>query len=142
MTSGILDTCVLVDLDRFDREELPVDQAITSISLGELSVGPLLSPDPEERARRQLHLQVIESRFAVSNFDFDAAAARKCGAVMAGALTRGRTSRRRIADYQIAAIAITNRLALYTVNVDGFGGIAGLELRAVTTLSTPPAGTT
>lgn len=51
---------------------------------------------------------------------------------MAAALQRGRTSRARVSDFQIAAIAIANGLPLYTSNVADFVGIDRLELHAVT----------
>lgn len=130
--AGILDTSVVIALgDRIDRDELPVQQAITSITLGELSVGPLMARTPDEQARRQRRLQVIERRFAEATLAYDAVAARVFGGVTAGALHRGRTSRARVADYQIAAIAIANDLPLYTVNVDDFAAIEGLRLMPV-----------
>ena len=129
---GVLDTCVVIALDAVDPDELPDDQAITAITLGELTVGPLATDDPDERARRQLRLQAVEHDFAESMLDYDPAAARVFGAVMAGALRRGRRSRVRVSDYQIAAIAIVHGLALYTINVEDFAQIDGLDLRRVT----------
>jgi len=130
--AGILDTSVVIGLDEgIDREQLPLQQAITSITLGELSVGPLVARNSDERARRQRRLQVIERRFADATLAYDAVAARIFGGVMAGALQRGRSSRTRVADYQIAAIAIANDLPLYTVNLDDFEAIDGLQLMAV-----------
>lgn len=46
MSVGILDTSVVVDLGRLDVAELPDEQAITSITLAESSVGPLIASDP------------------------------------------------------------------------------------------------
>lgn len=132
MSQGILDTCVAIDLGRLDPTELPVEQAITTITLGELSVGPFVASSPVERVRRQRHLQAIEERFAESMIGFDVVAAREYGAVMAGASARGPTSRTRVSDFQIAAIALANRLPLYTVNVADFAGIDRLDVRSVT----------
>lgn len=132
MTAGVLDTCVVIDLGRIADDELPDEQAITTITLGELSVGPLIAGDPAERARRQARLQAVEHEFADAMLPYDQAAARAFGAVMAGAIARGRRSRVRVGDFQIAAIALSNGLPLYTVNVDDFAGIDGLELRPVT----------
>lgn len=131
MSAGILDTNVVIALGRLDADELPDEQAITTITLGELSVGPLIAGDPSERARRQARLQAVEHDFGESMLPYDQAAARAFGAVMAGALARGRTSRGRVSDFQIAAIALANRLPLYTVNVADFEGIDGLDLRPV-----------
>jgi predicted nucleic acid-binding protein len=132
MSTGILDTCVVIALGRIDPAELPDEQAITTITLGELSVGPLIAIDPAERARRQARLQAVEHTFPNAMLPYDDAAARSFGAVMAGAIERGRPSRGRVSDYQIAAIALANGLPLYTVNVGDFDGIHGLDLRPVT----------
>jgi len=132
MNAGILDTCVVIALGQIDPGELPDEQAITTITLGELSVGPLIAGDPAERARRQAQLQAAEHAFADAMLPYDSAAARSFGAVMAGAIEGGRPSRGRISDYQIAAIALANGLPLYAVNVDDFDGIRGLDLRPVT----------
>lgn len=134
-TRGVLDTSVVIALGTADPDELPDEQAITTVTLGELSVGPLATADPLERARRQAVLQAVEHHFAESMLTYDQAAARRFGAVMAGALVRGRTSRTRVSDFQIAAIALANDLALYTINVADFEGIADLDVRAV---SAPP----
>ena len=131
MSAGVLDTSVVVDLGRLDRNVLPEKQSITTITLGELSVGPLSAADPAERARRLAHLRLVEEQFASSVLSYDVAAARAFGGVMAGALGRGRTARRRTSDFQIAAIAIAHRLALYTANIADFEGIDGLDVRSV-----------
>ncbi len=133
LPAGILDTCVLIELggDSIAADSIPDEQAITTITLGELCVGPLMARDASERARRQLRLQAIESRFAQAMLPYDDAAARVFGRVMASALERGRRSRVRASDFQIAAIAIANDLPLYTINVDDFAAIEGLALMPV-----------
>ncbi len=131
MSEGILDTSVVVDLGRIDRTELPDRQAITTITLGELAVGPLIAVDAAERARRLDHLRQVERAFRGAVLDYDFAAAQAFGGVMAGALSRGRTARRRSSDFQIAAIAVAQRLPLYTANVDDFAGIGGLVVMSV-----------
>lgn len=131
LPAGVLDTCVVIALGRVSADDLPDRQAITTVTLGELSVGPLATDEPDERARRQAVLQAAEHHFAQAMLPYDAPAARAFGGVMAGALRRGRASRGRVGDFQIAAIAIANRLPLYTINVADFTGIDGLELRAV-----------
>jgi hypothetical protein len=128
----VLDTCVVIELGGpIDHDQLPEQQAITAVSLGELSVGPLIAADDAERARRQFRLQVVETRFADAILPYDASAARVFGRVMTGALGRSRTPRARVSDFQIAAIAIANELPLYTINVDDFEGIEDLDLVAV-----------
>ncbi len=135
LPAGVLDTCVVIALGRVRSDELPEHQAITTVTLGELSVGPLATDDLDERARRQAVLQAAEHHFAQSMLAYDAPAARAFGRVMAGAFRRDRPSRGRVSDFQIAAIAVANRLALYTINAADFAGIDGLDLRTVS----PPA---
>jgi tRNA(fMet)-specific endonuclease VapC len=133
LPAGILDTCVIIELGGHPvvDDQIPDEQAITTITLGELSVGPLVARDADERARRQLRLQAIETRFADAMLPYDDAAARIFGRVMASALVRGRGSRVRASDYQIAAIAMANDLPLYTINIDDFAAIEGLALMPV-----------
>jgi predicted nucleic acid-binding protein len=129
-TAGLLDTCVVIELggDRVDPGDLPEQQWITSVTLGELSVGPLAAATPRERGQRQLRLQVVEATFAQSILPYDADAARTFGRVVADVIATGRTSRSRTSDLQIAAIAITHDLPLHTINVDDFHGINDLQL--------------
>jgi predicted nucleic acid-binding protein len=135
--AGILDTCVVIELggDKIDDSCVPDEQAITAVTLGELSVGPLIAEDADEAAKRQLRLQAVELRFARATLSYDAAAARVFGRIMASALQSGRSSRARVSDYQIAAIAITNDLPLYTINAKDFTGITGLDLRVVSIIA-------
>ena len=54
MARGILDTSTLILLGRLpDHEALPDEPLITAITLAELSVGPLVVSDEEERAARE-----------------------------------------------------------------------------------------
>ena len=54
---------------------------ITTVTLAELSVGPLVARDQQERSARQAHLQQAEADF--EPLAFDAAAARAFGRVAA-----------------------------------------------------------
>jgi tRNA(fMet)-specific endonuclease VapC len=137
---GLLDTCVVIELggQAMDESQIPDEQAITAITLGELSVGPLMSADADERSRRQMRLQSVESLFATATLPYDAAAARVFGRVMAAAFTQGRSFRARVSDFQIAAIAIANDLPLYTINVKDFDTIQGLTLMPVTLRTSSP----
>ena len=121
---GLLDTSVLIDIDRIDPGALPDETAIASITLAELAAGPHATRDPEERARRQDRLL-----WAAATWDplpFDAAAARAYGRLFATTAAAGRTGRRRLADLLIAATAAANGLPLYTrnaVDLEGLGGV-------------------
>jgi hypothetical protein len=123
-TRGVLDSSVLIDIDRVDPVLLPDESAITAISLAELAAGPLATDDEQERARRQDRLQ-----WAAATWDplhFDAAAARAYGRVFAATRAAGRTSRARLADLLIAASAAAHGLPLYTRNPRDFAQLAKL----------------
>jgi predicted nucleic acid-binding protein len=124
---GILDTCAVVLLDRLPgAEALPLVPVITAVTLAELSVGPLVAKSEVERARRQAHLQSAEQAF--DPLPFDADAARVFGSVAASLRQTGRKSKARGKDAMIAAIALANRLPVYTCNPGDFEGIDGLEV--------------
>lgn len=129
-TTGVLDTSTVILLERIDEDDLPREPLITAVTLAELSVGPLVANDDAERAARQARLQQAEADF--DPLPFDAAAARAFGQVAASLRHAGRKVQARSYDAMIAAIAIANRMPLYTVNPAGFEGIAELDLRRVT----------
>jgi tRNA(fMet)-specific endonuclease VapC len=54
--AGLLDTSTLILLARLEADDLPATPLISTITLAELSVGPLVADDDLERARRQAHL--------------------------------------------------------------------------------------
>jgi tRNA(fMet)-specific endonuclease VapC len=109
---------------------LPAEPLITSVTLAELSVGPLVARDERERAARQAHLQQAEADF--NPLPFDADAARAFGRVAASLRRAGRKPAARAYDAMIAATAIASELPLYTCNPDDFAGIDDLDLRSVT----------
>jgi tRNA(fMet)-specific endonuclease VapC len=126
---GILDTSVVVLLGQFPEDALPAEPMITSITLAELAVGPLVARQDEERVLRQARLQQTEADFVA--LPFDAEAARAFGAVSASLRRVGRKTAARAYDSMIAAIAIANDLPIYTCNPDDFTGIERLEVIAV-----------
>src|SRR6516165_2772020 len=64
MSSGLLDTSVVVDWDAPDvAAALPDESAVSSITLAELAAGPHLASSANERARRQARLQQVEATF-------------------------------------------------------------------------------
>jgi tRNA(fMet)-specific endonuclease VapC len=124
---GLLDTSTLLLLPRIrDAESLPAEPAISTITLAELSVGPLVAGSEEERAARQAHLQQAEADF--DPLPFDAAAARAFGRVAASLRRSGRKPAARAYDALIAATALANALPVYTCNPDDFSGIEELEV--------------
>jgi tRNA(fMet)-specific endonuclease VapC len=126
---GVLDTNIVILARRLDPRSLPEQPTITTVTLAELSVGPLAARDPVDRARRQEHLQFAEGAF--EPLPFDVAAARAFGPVAAAMRQAGRTVAVRSFDPMIAAIAVANRLPLSTANPADFAGIDGLQVVAV-----------
>jgi hypothetical protein len=61
---AVLDTSVVIDLDRIDKSRLPMEAAIAAVTLAELSAGLHMTNDPIERAARMARLQVIEANSA------------------------------------------------------------------------------
>jgi hypothetical protein len=126
---GLLDTSVVIGLERIrDASALPERPLISSITLAELSVEPLVARGPE-RAARMARLQQVESDF--EPLPFDAPAARAFGRVAASLRRAGRKPAARAYDAMIAAVALANGLPLYTCNPQDFAGIDGLEVLEV-----------
>lgn len=129
-TIGLLDTSTVILLPRIvDPDHLPEEPAISTITLAELSVGPLLARTADERAARQAHVQQAEADF--DPIGFDVAAARAFGRVAASLRQAGRKTSARAYDALIAAVAIANDVPLYTVNPNDFTGISELDLVAI-----------
>ncbi|HEX7345427.1 MAG TPA: type II toxin-antitoxin system VapC family toxin [Candidatus Limnocylindrales bacterium] len=127
---GLLDTSTLLLLPRItDVSVLPEIPSISVITLAELSVGPLVTDDESERARRLAQVQQAEADF--DPIPFDAAAARAFGGVAASLRRSGRKRAARAYDALIAATAIATGLPLYTCNPLDFADIDGLVIRAV-----------
>lgn len=127
---GVLDTSTVILLGRLvDPSTLPEAPLITAVTLAELSVGPLVARDADERAARQAHLQQAEADFDVLPFDADAA--RAFGQVAASLRRSGRKVAARAYDAMIAATAIANDLGVHTCNPGDFAGIDGLRVIAV-----------
>ena len=127
---GLLDTSVVISLGHLSESDLPTYPVISAVTLAELSAGPLVTSNDEERQRRQLVLQMTESSF--DPLPFDAACARRFGEVAAALRASGRTTRARAFDALIAATALANDLPVFTANPDDFSGIPGLEIHEVT----------
>lgn len=125
MADGLLDTSVIVDWDDPTVvAAIPDEVAVSTITMAELAAGPHLAADPAERARRQARLQEAEALF--DPLDFDQAAARSYGLLVAAVAASGRSHRRRVGDLLIGAVAHANGLALYTRNASDVAGLDGL----------------
>jgi predicted nucleic acid-binding protein len=122
---GIIDTSVLIDLERLDPRILPLEVAVSAVTFAELAAGPHATDDPDERGRRQDRLQRAEAAFDPLPFDSDAA--RAYGRIYAAVSSAGRKARGpRAVDLLIAATACAVQLPLYTRNPHDFKGIDDL----------------
>ncbi len=122
---GIIDTSVVIELGQLDPTVLPVEIAVSSITLAELAAGPHATNNADQRARRQDRLQRTEAAF--DPLPFDSEAARAYGRVYAAVISAGRKARGpRAVDLLIAATACATNLPLYTRNPDDFRGLGEL----------------
>ena len=127
---GLLDTSTVILLPWLDDPSvLPTEPLISTITLAELSVGPLVATAEEQRAARQARVQQAEADFDA--LPFDTAAARAFGRVAASLRRTGRSTGARAYDAMLAAVAIANGLPVYTVDPNAFAGIDGLDVVAI-----------
>ncbi len=127
---GLLDTSVVIDLDRLDPSELPIEVAVSALTMAELAAGPHAASDADERRRRQDRLQRAEAAF--DPLPFDGEAARAYGRIYAAVTASGRKARgARAVDLLIAATACAASLPLYTRNGADFEGLEGLVVVVV-----------
>lgn len=122
---GLLDTSVLIDLEMIDAGQLPVEVAVSAVTMAELAAGPHATADATERGRRQDRLQRAEAAF--DPLPFDGECARAYGRVFAVVVAAGRKARgARAVDLLIAATALAEQLPVYTRNSADFRGLDGL----------------
>lgn len=122
---GLLDTSVVIDIELLSPLQLPVEVAISAITMAELAAGPHATTDPDERGRRQDRLQRAEAVF--DPLPFDADSARAYGRIYSAVAAAGRKARgTRAVDLLIAATACSANLPLYTRNPDDFAALDGL----------------
>jgi predicted nucleic acid-binding protein len=124
-SQGLIDTSVVIDLDRIAAEQLPIELAVSAVTMAELAAGPHATADADERARRQDRLQRAEASFDPLPFDSDAA--RAYGRIYAATRAPARPPRGpRAVDLLIAATAVAANLPIYTRNVDDFRALEHL----------------
>ena len=122
---GLIDTSIVIDLELIEPAELPLEVAVSAVTMAELAAGPHATADPNERARRQDRLQRAEATF--EPLPVDAAVARAYGRVYSAVAAAGRKARgRRAVDLFIAATAVAAGLPLYTRNPDDFAGLSDM----------------
>ncbi|MGA7172692.1 MAG: type II toxin-antitoxin system VapC family toxin [Candidatus Dormiibacterota bacterium] len=122
---GVIDTSVVTGLEQLDPLQLPIELAVSAITMAELAAGPHATGDVDERARRQDRLQRAEAAF--DPLPFDGEAARAYGRIYAAEFASGRKARgARAVDLLIAATACARDLPLYTRNSEDFQSLRGL----------------
>lgn len=122
---GIIDTSVVIDLEQLEAGQLPVELAVSAVTMAELAAGPHATRDAEERGRRQDRLQRAEAAF--DPLPFDGESARAYGRIYAAEIASGRKARgTRALDLLIAATACAANLPLYTRNPEDFRGLQDL----------------
>jgi tRNA(fMet)-specific endonuclease VapC len=122
---GLLDTSVVIGREEIDARRLPIESAISTLTLAELTCGPLATADSGERARRQELLQRIEANLEA--LPFDPSCARAMASVAAATAAAGRKiGGARKVDLMIAATALAYGLPLYTLNASDLKGLEGL----------------
>lgn len=125
LARGILDTPVVIAMERIDPHTLPVEVAVTAITMAERAAGPHATTDPAERARRQDRLQRAEAAFDA--LPFDTAAARAYGLIYSAVIAQGLKARgARAVDLLIASVAAAHGIPLITRNPEDFGGLASI----------------
>jgi predicted nucleic acid-binding protein len=118
---GLLDTSVVVDLNKIPRNEVPFTSCISALTLAELSAGLAVAKDQQVRLARQHQLQLVES--TIELLPFDSQCARMYSHIVAAVHAIGRKTRGpRTVDLMIAATAMAHRLPLYTRNVQDLKG--------------------
>jgi len=122
---GLLDTSVVIDLERLDPSKLPIEVAVSAVTMAELAAGPHAASDADERGRRQDRLQRAEAAF--DPLPFDSEAARAYGRIYAAVTAADREARgARAVDLLIAATACASGLPLYTRNGADFEALEDL----------------
>jgi toxin FitB len=122
--SGVLDTCVYIDIDQLDPSVMPKFPEITAVTMAELHHGVARARDDASRASRTEKLGAAIAEF--EPLPFDGRAAARYGSLVALTLAAGRDPRPRRMDLMIAAIASCRGLPLFTRNAKDFGGLGDL----------------
>ena len=121
----MIDTSVVIRYSEVEPKRLPAEMAISTLTLAELTAGPLATTDELERARRQERLQRFET--GVESLTFGPSCARAYGHIYAATLASGRKPRgARAVDLMIAATALAHDLPLYTLNAKDLRGLESL----------------
>jgi predicted nucleic acid-binding protein len=116
---ALVDTCVLIDMERIDLGDYQdAVLVVSAVSVGELAYGVDSGPDPEAR-RVRLHY-VLDSYEVLS---YGVEEAKLYGVLATLVRASGRDPRPRRLDLQIAATAAAFRVPVLTSNPNDFRGM-------------------
>jgi predicted nucleic acid-binding protein len=122
---GLLDTSVVIALGSVAVSKVPFECAVSTLTLAELTTGPLAVAPGLKRARRQELVRRTAATLAALPFDSRCATA--YGHVYSAMVALGRKPRRpRMIDQMIAATALAHDLPLFTLNASDFEGLESL----------------
>lgn len=121
---GLLDTSVLIAREEEPEIEVPLEIAISAVTLAELHYGVLIAKDDLTRQRRLSRLGSIEASF--EPLPVDSAVARAFGVISHAVKAAGRQPRSRSMDLLIAATALAHNIPVYTRNAADFEGLQSL----------------
>jgi predicted nucleic acid-binding protein len=122
---GLLDTSAVIGIEGLDRKRLPIEIAISALTLAELTSGPHATSDGHERGLRQELLQRVEA--GIETLPFDSECARAFGRICTATAAAGRKiGGSRMVDLMIAGVALSQRIPLYTLNASDLKGLEGL----------------
>ena len=124
---GLLDTSTVLRMSELDAADLPEQVVISAITLAELSVGPLVAVDEQERAARLAQVQQVEADYG-DPLPFGTDEARAFAQVAADYRRAGGKSKARAFDALIAATAKAAQLPLYTFNPRDFAAVTGVDV--------------
>ena len=118
---ALLDTSVLIDFPGVQVAQVADEVAVSAVTIAELHYGVAAATDPLTQMARPRRVPATLDRFEV--LSFDVSAAEYYGALAGLVRRRGRDSRPRRMDLQIAATAARHGLTLLTRNGSDFTGL-------------------
>lgn len=122
---ALIDTSVAVRLRETELPQLPLELAISTLTMAELVRGPQVARRDLEKARRRRYLRRIEA--SIEALPFDSHCAHAYGGVSAAVERIGRRPRgSRVVDLLIASTALAHDLPLYTLNIKDLFGLEQL----------------
>jgi len=121
---GLLDTCVLIDIESVPDSNLPVISQVCAVTVAELMMGVHMAKQPLQRSARITKLLSVNANF--DPLPFNGPALDAFNALVGYTVAIGRNPKPRKNDLMIAATAVANGLPLYTANIEDFKGLESM----------------